>query len=88
MNGIQLLEFNGFIFGQMLPANAMVRVHPVPEKNIILPYRPDYLILAKFMRILSPEFISSFKLKIINIHHSFLPALLAQILTTRHISAG
>jgi formyltetrahydrofolate deformylase len=42
--------------------------------NIILPYRPDYLILAKFMRILSPEFITSFKMKIINIHHSFLPA--------------
>ncbi len=42
--------------------------------NIILPHKPDYLILAKFMRILSPEFITSFKLKIINIHHSFLPA--------------
>lgn len=42
--------------------------------DIILPYKPDYLILAKFMRILSPEFITSFKLKIINIHHSFLPA--------------
>ena len=26
------------------------------------------------MRILSPEFIDTFKLKIINIHHSFLPA--------------
>lgn len=42
--------------------------------GIILPYKPDYLILAKFMRILSPEFIKSFNLKIINIHHSFLPA--------------
>jgi len=42
--------------------------------SIILSYKPDYLILAKFMRILSPEFISSYKLKIINIHHSFLPA--------------
>lgn len=42
--------------------------------NIILRYKPDFLILAKFMRILSPGFISSFKLKIINIHHSFLPA--------------
>jgi formyltetrahydrofolate deformylase len=42
--------------------------------DIILPYKPDYLILAKFMRILSPEFIKSFNLKIINIHHSFLPA--------------
>jgi formyltetrahydrofolate deformylase len=42
--------------------------------NIISLYKPDYLILAKFMRILSLEFIASFKLKIINIHHSFLPA--------------
>ena len=42
--------------------------------NKILSYSPDYLILAKFMRILSPEFIGLFKLKIINIHHSFLPA--------------
>ncbi len=43
-------------------------------KAVILPYNPDYLILAKFMRILSPEFITAFMLKIINIHHSFLPA--------------
>jgi formyltetrahydrofolate deformylase len=42
--------------------------------KIIHPYKPDFLILAKFMRILSPEFISSYNLKIINIHHSFLPA--------------
>ncbi|RKD16063.1 formyltetrahydrofolate deformylase [Pelobium manganitolerans] len=40
----------------------------------IAPYKPDYVILAKFMRILSPNFISKFPLKIINIHHSFLPA--------------
>lgn len=43
-------------------------------KALILPYKPDYIILAKFMRILSAEFISSFPLAIINIHHSFLPA--------------
>ncbi len=43
-------------------------------KRIIKPYKPDYLILAKFMRILSPYFVSSFPLQIINIHHSFLPA--------------
>jgi formyltetrahydrofolate deformylase len=46
----------------------------VELKDIILPYKPDYLILAKFMRILSPGFIDTFKLQIINIHHSFLPA--------------
>ena len=43
-------------------------------KKVILPYNPDYLILAKFMRILSPGFVTEFMLKIINIHHSFLPA--------------
>jgi formyltetrahydrofolate deformylase len=37
-------------------------------------YEFDYIILAKFMRILSPEFVQKFALKIINIHHSFLPA--------------
>ncbi|HEX7366168.1 MAG TPA: formyltetrahydrofolate deformylase [Pelobium sp.] len=41
---------------------------------LIKPFAPDYLVLAKFMRILSPTFISSFPLQIINIHHSFLPA--------------
>ena len=34
----------------------------------------DYLVLAKYMRILSPGFIARFPQRIINIHHSFLPA--------------
>ncbi len=37
-------------------------------------YQPDYIILAKFMRILSPEFVKQYNNRIINIHHSFLPA--------------
>jgi formyltetrahydrofolate deformylase len=37
-------------------------------------YKYDYLVLAKFMRILSPDFISNFPMEIVNIHHSFLPA--------------
>ncbi|MGK0198386.1 MAG: formyltetrahydrofolate deformylase [Yoonia sp.] len=34
----------------------------------------DYIVLAKYMRILSPEFVARFANRIINIHHSFLPA--------------
>ena len=34
----------------------------------------DYIVLAKYMRILTPEFVETYEDKIINIHHSFLPA--------------
>jgi formyltetrahydrofolate deformylase len=37
-------------------------------------YTPDYVVLAKFMRILSPGLVAKFPERIINIHHSFLPA--------------
>ncbi|EHN1584659.1 formyltetrahydrofolate deformylase [Campylobacter upsaliensis] len=37
-------------------------------------YEFDYLVLAKYMRILSPNFVKHFEGRIINIHHSFLPA--------------
>lgn len=48
-----------------------------PEQEMIdqiNAYNPDYVILAKFMRILSPRFVACFADRIINIHHSFLPA--------------
>jgi formyltetrahydrofolate deformylase len=34
----------------------------------------DYIVLAKYMRILTPRFVETYEDKIINIHHSFLPA--------------
>jgi len=34
----------------------------------------DYMVLAKYMRILTPNFVDAYEDKIINIHHSFLPA--------------
>ncbi|MBK5269436.1 MAG: formyltetrahydrofolate deformylase [Bacteroidia bacterium] len=37
-------------------------------------YQHDYLVLAKFMRVLSASFVESFPMSIVNIHHSFLPA--------------
>lgn len=37
-------------------------------------YQPDYLVLAKYMRVLTPSFVNRYQSRIINIHHSFLPA--------------
>jgi formyltetrahydrofolate deformylase len=34
----------------------------------------DFIVLARYMQVLSPEFIRHFPNRIINIHHSFLPA--------------
>ncbi|MEQ1948790.1 MAG: formyltetrahydrofolate deformylase [Bryobacteraceae bacterium] len=34
----------------------------------------DLLVLARYMQILSPEFVSAYPRRIINVHHSFLPA--------------
>lgn len=34
----------------------------------------DYIVLAKYMRILTPLFVEAYHERIINIHHSFLPA--------------
>jgi len=42
--------------------------------EIINSYDPQLIVLAKYMRILTPYFVQSFEGKIINIHHSFLPA--------------
>lgn len=37
-------------------------------------YAPEYLVLAKYMRILTPTFVARYRHRVINIHHSFLPA--------------
>ena len=36
--------------------------------------QPEFLVLAKYMRVLSPEFVQRFPARMVNIHHSFLPA--------------
>ncbi|HEY9210713.1 MAG TPA: formyltetrahydrofolate deformylase [Methylotenera sp.] len=37
-------------------------------------YNIDLIVLARYMQILSPDFVSRYPQRIINIHHSFLPA--------------
>ncbi|MFS0576607.1 formyltetrahydrofolate deformylase [Sporosarcina sp. 179-K 3D1 HS] len=58
-----------------IPANKDIRKQ-VEEEQIRLmeEYDVDLLILARYMQILTPEFVERFPNQIINIHHSFLPA--------------
>src|SRR5690606_35638563 len=41
---------------------------------LLAEYDVDFVVLARYMQILSPNFIARYRHKIINIHHSFLPA--------------
>ncbi|AQW87579.1 formyltetrahydrofolate deformylase [Campylobacter pinnipediorum subsp. caledonicus] len=48
--------------------------HEQKVLDIMAKYDFDYVVLAKYMRILTPNFVQNYNNKIINIHHSFLPA--------------
>ncbi len=48
--------------------------HEEKMLKVIDSCQADYLILAKYMRVLTPDFVKKYHHKIINIHHSFLPA--------------
>jgi len=48
--------------------------HEAKVMSHIDKYNFDYIVLAKYMRILTPTFVKAYAYKIINIHHSFLPA--------------
>jgi formyltetrahydrofolate deformylase len=37
-------------------------------------FAPDHIVLAKYMRVFTPSFVTRYKNRIVNIHHSFLPA--------------
>lgn len=37
-------------------------------------YQPDFIVLAKYMRVLTPAAVARYPFRLINIHHSFLPA--------------
>ena len=48
--------------------------HEKRVAEIVDSYGPEYIVLAKYMRILTPAFVARYRDRVINIHHSFLPA--------------
>ncbi len=61
-----------FIF---IPADGLSREeHEAKVLEELEKYTFDVIVLAKYMRILTPTFVARYPGKILNIHHSFLPA--------------
>ncbi|MGV3772984.1 MAG: formyltetrahydrofolate deformylase [Verrucomicrobiales bacterium] len=60
---------------EFVSAEGMSReAHEAAIIKMIERYSPEFLVLAKYMRVLSSEFVARYPSRIINIHHSFLPA--------------
>ncbi|MEX0686895.1 MAG: formyltetrahydrofolate deformylase [Balneolales bacterium] len=58
-----------------IPVNAENKVQAEREQlKLLEKYDIDLIVLARYMQILSPEFVARYHHKIINVHHSFLPA--------------
>jgi len=58
-----------------VPAEDMSREdHESHVMKLINEFEFDNIVLAKYMRILTPNFVKAYPEQIINIHHSFLPA--------------
>jgi len=55
-------------------ANRSREEHESELLRLLSPLAPELLVLAKYMRVLSPSFVARWSDRIVNIHHSFLPA--------------
>jgi len=57
-----------------IPATAATRDEAEARAREVLGDRIDLVVLARYMQVLSPAFLARYPNRIINIHHSFLPA--------------
>lgn len=58
-----------------LPANKDIRKEvEAKQLKLLQEFNIDLIVLARYMQILTPDFVAAHPNKIINIHHSFLPA--------------
>lgn len=69
-----LVEFNGIDYHHVLVTHADKAQAEARVLKLLQAAQVDLVILARYMQILSPEFVRHYPNRIINIHHSFLPA--------------
>ena len=69
-----LVERHGLPFHCIPVAAAAKAEAEARQIDLLRRNRVDFVVLARYMQILSPAFVQAFPMRIINIHHSFLPA--------------
>ncbi|WP_047540043.1 formyltetrahydrofolate deformylase [Methylotenera versatilis] len=69
-----LVKFYGIDFHYIEVNKDNKPVAEAAQFKLFEDYNIDLIVLARYMQILSPDFVARYPQKIINIHHSFLPA--------------
>ncbi len=69
-----LVKFYGIDFHHIIVSKDNKAVAEAAQFKLFADYNIDLIVLARYMQILSPDFVARYPQKIINIHHSFLPA--------------
>lgn len=67
-------EFNGIPFHHIPMVKDKKAEIEATQLELLKAHQVDFVVMARYMQILSPEFIAAYPSHIINIHHSFLPA--------------
>ncbi len=69
-----LVKFYGIDFHYIEVSKDNKSAAEAAQFKLFADYNIDLIVLARYMQILSPDFVARYPQKIINIHHSFLPA--------------
>ena len=70
----ELVKFYGIDFHYLQVTKDTKPAVEAAQFKLFSDYNIDLIVLARYMQILSPDFVQRYPQRIINIHHSFLPA--------------
>ena len=74
LGGKALAEFYGVAFRYIEVKPGAKQQAEEEQLQLLAAERIDLIVLARYMQILSPDFVNAYPERIINVHHSFLPA--------------
>lgn len=69
-----LVEKFGLPFHHLSHEGLSREEHEAAVTSLLDTLEPEWLVLAKYMRVLSTKFVAKYAQRMVNIHHSFLPA--------------